>query len=216
MSASTSSTPVDEVAALIADFTVQAPRTLDPRTARAAKAVLIDSVAVAMGALAHPAAQAARRHAYRFSCGADGCVIWGSAQRTMPDLAALTNGVLLRCYDYNDFFVGARNSGHASDMVSGVVAAAEWANVAGAKLLAALAIGYEVVGACYDAFSTAPGGWLMARLALAAQNAADPDFAAAKLATARFYAEHYLARAPSYLPAIQGGATILGFDPDLL
>jgi len=43
--------------------------------------------------------------------------------------------VLLRCYDYNDFFVGARNSGHASDMVSGVVAAAEWADVSGAKLL---------------------------------------------------------------------------------
>src|SRR5438128_2860336 len=44
-------------------------------------------------------------------------------------------------------------------MVSGVVAAAEWMNVSGAKLLSALAIGYEVVGAAYDAFSTAPGGW---------------------------------------------------------
>jgi len=65
-------------------------------------------------------------------------------------------------------------------------------------------------------FGTVTGGWLMARLALAAQQGAEPAFAAAKLATARFYAEHYLARAPSYLPAIQGGATILGFDPDLL
>jgi 2-methylcitrate dehydratase len=112
-----------------------------------------------MGALPHPAAQAARRHAYRFPAGEDGCLIWGSAKRTTPDLAALTNGVLLRCYDYNDFFVGQRNSGHASDMVSGVIAAAEWSNVSGAKLLSALAVGYEVVGAVYDAFSTAPGGW---------------------------------------------------------
>src|SRR4029077_13503714 len=32
-------------------------------------------------------------------------------------------------------------------------------NVSGAKLLSGLAVGYEVVGACYDAFSTAPGGW---------------------------------------------------------
>ena len=86
-------------------------------------------------------------------------MIWGTDKRTTPDLAALTNGVLLRCYDYNDFFVGQRNSGHASDMVSGVVAAAEWANGSGAKLLSALAVGYEVVGAVYDAFSTAPGGW---------------------------------------------------------
>jgi 2-methylcitrate dehydratase len=111
-----------------------------------------------MGALTHAAAQAARRHAYRFPA-ADGCVIWGSTRRAAPELAALTNGVLLRCYDYNDFFVGKRNSGHPSDMVAGVIAAAEWADVSGAKLLSALALGYEVVAAAFDAFSTAPGGW---------------------------------------------------------
>jgi hypothetical protein len=38
----------------------------------------------------------------------------------------------------------------------------------------------------------------------------------AKLATARFYAEHFLARAPAYLPAIAGGATVIDFDPELL
>src|SRR5262245_53853054 len=149
----------DEVSALIADYTTRVYQRLDARTERSAKHALVDSIAVAMGALTHPAAQAARRHAYRFPAGADGCLIWGSDRRTTPEIAALANGVLLRCYDYNDFFVGARNSGHASDMVSAVIAAAEWANVSGAKLLSALAAGYEVVGACYDAFSTAPGGW---------------------------------------------------------
>jgi 2-methylcitrate dehydratase len=149
----------DEVAALIAGYTVRVPEQSDPRAQRAAKAVLIDSIAVAMGALKHPAAQAARRHAYRFNGGEVGCRVWGSTRRTTPEIAALVNGVLLRCYDYNDFFVGERNSGHASDMVSGVVAAAEWADASGAKLLSALAIGYEVVGAVYDAFSTAAGGW---------------------------------------------------------
>ena len=153
------STSPDEVAALIADYATHAYERLDARTERAAKHALIDSIAVAMGALAHPAAQAARRHAYRFPTGAEGCLIWGSDQRTTPEIAALANGVLLRCYDYNDFFVGVRNSGHASDMVSGVIAAAEWANVSGAKLLCALTVGYDVVGAAYDAFSTAPGGW---------------------------------------------------------
>ncbi len=64
-------------------------------------------------------------------------------------------------------------------------------------------------------FGTVAGGWLMARLALAARHQAAGEFAAAKLATARCYAEHYLARAPSYLPAIMGGATVMGFDPDL-
>src|SRR6185503_11837039 len=79
--------------------------------------------------------------------------------RTTPELAAFTNGVLLRCHDYNDFFVGRRNSGHTSDILSGVVAAAEWTDAPGRKLLSAVAVGYEMVGAAFDAFSTAPGGW---------------------------------------------------------
>jgi 3-(methylthio)propanoyl-CoA dehydrogenase len=66
-------------------------------------------------------------------------------------------------------------------------------------------------------FGTVVGGWLTARLALAAQRRdAAPAFASVKCATARFYAEHYLARAPSYLPAILNGATIVDFDPDWL
>jgi hypothetical protein len=64
-------------------------------------------------------------------------------------------------------------------------------------------------------FGTVAGGWLMARLALAAQQG-DPAFVRAKRATARFYAEHYLSRAPAYLPAIEGGATVVDFDPDLI
>ncbi|HEX2151790.1 MAG TPA: acyl-CoA dehydrogenase, partial [Stellaceae bacterium] len=66
-------------------------------------------------------------------------------------------------------------------------------------------------------FGTVIGGWLMARLALAAdRRTGDAGFAAAKRATARFYAEHFLPRAPAYLPAIEGGATVVDFDPDLL
>src|SRR5205823_259133 len=65
-------------------------------------------------------------------------------------------------------------------------------------------------------FGTVAGGWLMARLALAARTSGADGVAAAKLATGRCYAEHYLARAPGYLPAIMGGATVLGFDPELV
>ncbi len=65
-------------------------------------------------------------------------------------------------------------------------------------------------------FGTVAGGWLMARLARAARARAADGFAAAKLATARHYAEHFLARAPGYLPAIMGGAAVVGFDPELL
>jgi len=148
----------DEVGELIANYVVNVSDKLDARAERAAKAALIDSIAVAIAALRHPAAQNARKHAYRFA-NSQGCVIWGTPKRAAPELAALTNGVLLRCHDYNDFFVGRRNSGHSSDILSGVIAAAEWANAPGKKLLSALAVGYEMVGAAFDAFSTAPGGW---------------------------------------------------------
>jgi len=57
------------------------------------------------------------------------------------------------------FLVGRRNSGHSSDILSGVIAAAEWTNAPGKKLLSAVAVGYEMVGAAFDAFSTAQGGW---------------------------------------------------------
>src|SRR5207244_12601110 len=76
-----------------------------------------------------------------------------------PDGAAMANGVVPRGNAYNDFCVGQRNSGHSSDILSGVIAAAEWTNAPGAKLLSAVAVGYEMVGAAFDAFSTAPGGW---------------------------------------------------------
>ena len=148
----------DEVGELIGNYVANVSGKLDARAERAAKAALIDSFAVAIAALRHPAAQNARRHAYRFATS-KGCVIWGTPKRATPELAALTNGVLLRCHDYNDFFVGRRNSGHSSDILSGVIAAAEWTNASGRELLSAIAVGYEMVGAAFDAFSTAQGGW---------------------------------------------------------
>ncbi len=65
------------------------------------------------------------------------------------------------------------------------------------------------------------GGWLMARQGLAASRRLaggeeDVAFLAAKIATARFFAEHFLAMAPGYLAGVRGGATVLDFDPDYL
>jgi hypothetical protein len=56
------------------------------------------------------------------------------------------------------------------------------------------------------------GGWQMARAALVAvrrrdEGAGDAAFYRAKLATARFYADHLLARAPALAETIQSGAT---------
>ncbi|HUK58600.1 MAG TPA: acyl-CoA dehydrogenase [Stellaceae bacterium] len=65
------------------------------------------------------------------------------------------------------------------------------------------------------------GGWLMAKSALAAlrrieEGRGDRQFLHAKIATSRFFAEHFLPQGPALLPAIRGGATVTGFDLDLL
>ena len=70
-------------------------------------------------------------------------------------------------------------------------------------------------------FGTVAGGWLMARAAVAARRrledeTGDPAFNRAKLATARFYAEQYLPGVAGLLPAVRGGATVMGFDLDQL
>ncbi len=65
------------------------------------------------------------------------------------------------------------------------------------------------------------GGWLLAREAEEAKRRldareGDAGFNRAKLATARFYAEQVLATAPTLLPAVMGGETILGFELEAL
>ncbi|MDI9850234.1 acyl-CoA dehydrogenase [Rhodoblastus sp. 17X3] len=69
-------------------------------------------------------------------------------------------------------------------------------------------------------FGTVTGGWLVARLALSAQEKAategDPTgFHAARITSARFYARHVLPTAQAYLVAmIHGSDSTLGFDAD--
>jgi hypothetical protein len=70
-------------------------------------------------------------------------------------------------------------------------------------------------------FGTVAGGSIMARAALAAQSRLDrgegaSGFNQTKLATAAFYAEQYLPSAVALVPAVRGGATIMGFDLELL
>ncbi|HTW50604.1 MAG TPA: acyl-CoA dehydrogenase [Stellaceae bacterium] len=96
-----------------------------------------------------------------------------------------------------------------ADGLAALKAATDYLVEAEAPLAAAGSVPY------LNLLGTVMGGHLMARLAVGARKANHP-LAEAKLATARFYAEHVLAAAPGFLPAIQGGATVVGFDPDQL
>jgi 2-methylcitrate dehydratase len=70
------------------------------------------------------------------------CTVLGYGITTSPEMAAFANGCMLRHADYNDLGPG----GHVSDIISGILAIAEAVHATGSQTLAAIAIGYELVG----------------------------------------------------------------------
>jgi 3-(methylthio)propanoyl-CoA dehydrogenase len=117
------------------------------------------------------------------------------AERRSPDLAAITAAL--------------RDGLAALDTATAYLVKAEAARAAAGSVPYLQLLG------------TVCAGWLMARSALAAEASSAAAggrtaFLAAKRSTARFYAEHFLALAPGYLPGVIGGDTVLDFDPDQL
>ena len=123
------------------------------------KTILIDSFAVALAALKHPAALAARRYATAFVSDSAPCAIWGTSRRASAEVAALANGVLLRCHDYNDLYIGRKSWGHPSDIVAALLAFAERERTSGTDFLDALAVGYDITLALFDTLPAASVGW---------------------------------------------------------
>ncbi len=157
-SATRSRAGADELAELLATFACGVSDELGAGVRHGAKRVLVDSVAVALGALQHRAARAGRRYAAMFPQPA-GCRIWGTSTYATPEVAALVNGAPLRAYDYNDLYIGRAGGGHPSDLVPAVIAVAEWKQSSGEALLAALALGYDVIVALFECVDLSKAGW---------------------------------------------------------
>src|SRR5207302_10014221 len=66
------------------------------------------------------------------------------AGKSAPDRAAFYNGALVRYLDFNDSFLSKGETGHPSDNLAPVLAAAEYADADGRTLLTALAVAYQV------------------------------------------------------------------------
>lgn len=149
--------PEDRLLKQLAAFACGVSTTLDAQVVRGAKVALMDTVAVSLGALRHPAAIAGRRYA-RLMQVSKGATIWGSGLSVPAETAALINGVPLRGYDYNDLYSN-QGGGHPSDMIPGLFALAEWRGLSGQKLLGAIAVGYEVLLHLFDHLNNNAAGW---------------------------------------------------------
>ncbi|PZP41435.1 MAG: MmgE/PrpD family protein [Azospirillum brasilense] len=151
---------VDGLARHLARYATGVTLELSARTTDEARMVLTDSLAVAWAALAHEAAAAAARYAALFPVrDGPGCTVWGSTLRTGPETAALANGVLLRCNDYNDLFIGDCNWGHPSDILAAILPVAEWLGLSGERVLGGIALAYEVALALFDTLPATESGW---------------------------------------------------------
>src|SRR5688572_22636102 len=88
-----------------------------------AKRHLIDSLGCAVGGYESEPAVIARRVAPAWS-GVPSARLLGDGRSTTPEAAAFANSVMVRFLDANDTYI-TRGSGHPSDMLGALLAAAE-------------------------------------------------------------------------------------------
>lgn len=154
---SDNTTKEDKLLTSFATFATGVSAGLDADSLHAAKAALVDAIAVSLGALPHAPAQLGRKYARLFETPG-GATLWGTGERVNVEAATLANGAPLRGYDYNDFYFG-KAAGHPSDIIPGLLALAEWRGYSGDQVLSALALGYDVCISLFDTFDIDANGW---------------------------------------------------------
>src|SRR5258705_5151653 len=130
---------------------------LSPSAVKEAKRHIIDSLGCAMGGATSEPAVIARRVAPAAG-GAPSARLLGEGRATTPEAAAFANAAMIRFLDANDTYI-SRGSGHPSDMLGAILAAAELVGASGGDFLLATVLGYEVFGALADQVSLRDRGW---------------------------------------------------------
>src|SRR2546430_17530132 len=82
---------------------------------------VLDSLACTFGAWTAEPCVIARRTAQAVTVP-NGATLWGTAHKTLPDLAAFANGALVRYLDFNDPYLSTE-AAHPSDNLSAVLGA---------------------------------------------------------------------------------------------
>ena len=130
---------------------------LSPSALKEAKRHVIDSLGCAIGGSGSEPALIARGVAPAAPGGPSARVL-GGGRPTTPEAAAFANSVMIRFLDANDTYI-TRGSGHPSDMLGAILAAAEVRGASGKEFLLATVAGYEVFGALADHVGLRDRGW---------------------------------------------------------
>ena len=117
---------------------------------------VIDTLGCGVGAFDAEPCLIARKMALR-AAAKTGAQVLGTATRTLPELAAFANGVMMRYLDGNDSYPGG--GGHASDAISAVLAAADMRGANGRDVITAVTAAYDVFYNLYTAARMRDQGW---------------------------------------------------------
>jgi 2-methylcitrate dehydratase len=101
---------------------------------RQAKRLIVDTLGCALGGAASEPAKIARDIAGTVT-GVPPATVMVSGRGTSPELAAFANGVMIRFLDFNDGYTSTGESGHPSDSIAAVLAAAEMAGRGGKDVI---------------------------------------------------------------------------------
>ncbi|QXI51241.1 MmgE/PrpD family protein [Pseudomonas alvandae] len=116
----------------------------------------IDSLACVLGAYGADPVKAAL--CYAAANTAQSSSVFGTRLRTTAEIAAFTNGLMVRFLDYNDGYMGLE-PGHPSDNIPACLALAQAENATGAALVSAIVLAYEIQMRLQDAASLNKRGW---------------------------------------------------------
>jgi 2-methylcitrate dehydratase len=126
---------------------------------REVKRRLIDSFGCALGAYRFEPPTIARAHALE-ATATPGATVLGTTHRTAAELAAFANGVMIRYLDFNDMSMAKHGGGHPSDMIAGVLAAAEYAEMDPREVITGIVLSYELMDRLADECDICIGrGW---------------------------------------------------------
>ncbi len=149
---------MDSTTDKLLNFTLALDRgDLPPAAVDAALARLLNCAGVSIAALEAPPVRIARTLAPRITDGPS-ARLFGTLDRTTPEMAAFVNSAMTRFLDMSDTRVMAAVS-HPADALPGLIAVAEAEGAGGTDLLLAIVIAYELQCRFVDVVPINHGGW---------------------------------------------------------
>jgi 2-methylcitrate dehydratase len=128
---------------------------LHPSAVDAIELHYLDAVGCGLGAISSPMARTVRNAAAGMT-GAFQASTYGCPEPAFVDMAGFVNAALNRYLDFNDF---GPVSGHPSDMAPIQIAYGEALGAAGADVVTAIYVSYEIATALSECFNPADNWW---------------------------------------------------------